>query len=347
VSLIALLAGIAGAAGTVMYFERTDNSVTPASERALPSASSTVAKPKKGETIANVVYKAAGPAVVSIRTQTGSGTGFLVDKQGTVVTNDHVIEEAAGSTVQVRFGTEGDVLRGRIRGADPSTDLAVVVISASDIPKGVTPLKFADSDDVRVGDQVMAIGTPFGYDHTLTTGVVSSLNRQIQAPNRYQIDGVLQTDAAINPGNSGGPLLDAAGNVVGVNSQIATSSQYSQGNVGIGFAVPSNAARIVVPQLRDGKTVEHAWLGVVTQPPEGGSTGVQIASLSPGGPAATGGLRVHDVVTAIDGQKVKSPTDLPAIINGRQPRTAVTLSVVRNDKRTSVKITLGVRPKNP
>ncbi len=330
-----------------MYFERTDDSVTPASERVLPSSSSAVAKPKKGQTIANVVYEAAGPAVVSIRTQTGSGTGFLIDNEGTVVTNEHVIEEAGGTTVQVRFGTEGDVLRGRVRGADPSTDLAVIVIPPADIPKGVKPLKFANSDDVRVGDQVMAIGTPFGYDHTLTTGVVSSLDRRITAPNSYQIDGVIQTDAAINPGNSGGPLLDAAGNVVGVNSQIATGSQYSQGNVGIGFAVPSNSARVVVPQLRAGKTVEHAWLGVVTGPPESGSAGVQITSLTPGGPAAKDGLRVDDIVTAIDGQTLKSPTDLPEIINARQPRTAITLSVLRDDKRTSVKITLGVRPKNP
>jgi putative serine protease PepD len=194
---------------------------------------------------------------------------------------------------------------------------------------------------------VIAIGNPYGLDRTLTTGVVSSLGRNITAPNSFQIDGVIQTDAAINPGNSGGPLLDADGNVIGVNSQIATGSQYSQGNVGIGFAVPSNSARTVVPQLRAGKTVQHAWLGVETSAPRSGQAGVLVGGLPTGSPAARDGLRIGDVVTEIDGQKLKSPTDLPAIINGREPRTTVTLTVLRDNERKKVRVTLGVRPKNP
>lgn len=347
VTAIALVAGVGGAAGTVALLDNNDDGPVAVSKNALPSATTSAVKPTTGETIATSVYNAAAPAVVSIRTADGSGTGFLIDNSGTIVTNDHVIEEAQGGKVEVRFGTEGQIVSGKVAEADPSTDLAVVLISPGLVPKGAKPLKFADSDALRVGDQVIAIGNPFGLDRTLTTGVVSSLGRTLTAPNNYQIDNVIQTDAAINPGNSGGPLLDTAGNVIGVNSQIATGSQYSQGNVGIGFAVPSNMARIVVPQLREGKRVQHAWLGVETGPTETTSSsisGVRIGKLVAGGPASESALQVGDVVSAIDGQELKSPTDLPEIINNHSPGDDITLSVLRGSARKDIRVTLGVRP---
>jgi len=346
VTCIALIAGAVGAASAVSLLDATDDSpqVTTTTTNALPTASTSAIKPVSGETIATTVYNKVAPSVVSIRIGNGSGTGFLIDDKGTIVTNDHVIESTQGGNVEVRFGTEGKTISGKIAEADPSTDLAVVLIAPNEVPSNAKPLKFADSDSVRVGDQVIAIGNPFGLDRTLTTGVVSSLGRTLTAPNNYQIDNVIQTDAAINPGNSGGPLLNSDGNVIGVNSQIATGSQYSQGNVGIGFAVPSNMARVVVPQLREGKRVQHAWLGVETGPTETNVSGVRIGRLTAGGPAASSSLRVGDVVTAIDGKQLQSPTDLPAIINSHSPGDAIKLSVQRGSTQEEIRVTLGVRP---
>ncbi len=211
--------------------------------------------PARGQTRAGAIYAQNSPAVVSIKTSGGSGTGFLIDKEGTLVTNDHVVDTS--TTVQVKFGTDGRTISGEVKGVDASSDLAVVHIDPSTIPAGVKPLQFADSSGVSVGDVAIAIGSPFGLDRTVTEGIVSSLGRTLTAPNGFQIDGVIQTDAAINPGNSGGPLLDDGGKVIGVNSQIATNG-LSAGNVGIRFAVPSSTVRQVLPGLKLGKTVSHA-----------------------------------------------------------------------------------------
>ena len=224
-------------------------------------ASSAAITPQKGQTRAGAVYAAASPAVVSIKTGSGAGTGFLVD-DGTIVTNAHVV--STSDQVEVRFGTETNSIDGTVRGTDPSSDLAVVRIDPQDAPNGVKPLRLADSRNVRVGDVAIAIGNPFGLDRTATEGIVSGTGRQIQAPNGFSIDAVIQTDAPINPGNSGGPLLDDSGRVIGVNSQIETAG--SQGNVGIGFAVPSNAVRQVVPVLSRGGTVKRAYLGLTSGP---------------------------------------------------------------------------------
>ena len=253
-----IIGGAAFAAG--MLLDGDDGgkgSTTPVA--ALPSVGSKPITPTRGQTRAGTIYAQASPAVVSIRTSTGTGTGFLIDKAGTIVTNDHVVETA--KDVQVKFGTEGRTIQGAVKGVDPSSDLAVVHIEPSTIPSQTKPLEFADSRGVSVGDVAIAIGNPFGLDRTVTEGIVSSLGRTLKAPNGFQIDDVIQTDAAINPGNSGGPLLDDGGKVIGVNSQIATNG-VSSGNVGIGFAVPSNTVRQVVPGLKQGKTVSHAWLGV-------------------------------------------------------------------------------------
>jgi putative serine protease PepD len=341
---VAVLAvgGGAFAAGTLL----DNNGHSPdkiARPAALPAVASKPITPSRGQTRAGTIYAQASPAVVSIRNGQGSGTGFLIDNEGTLVTNDHVVDTA--KTVQVKFGTDGRTISGDVKGVDPSSDLAVVHIDPSSIPTNAKPLQFADSTGVSVGDVAIAIGNPFGLDRTVTEGIVSSLGRTLRAPNGFQIDDVIQTDAAINPGNSGGPLLDDGGNVIGVNSQIATNG-VSSGNVGIGFAVPSNTVRQVLPGLKDGRTVQHAWLGVETAPAVTGSstTGAQIAAVVTGGPAEDAGLQAGDVVTQIDGQRVNDPTDLSTIVNTKAPGDHISLKVERNGSTTDLDVTLKNRP---
>jgi S1-C subfamily serine protease len=341
---VAVLAvgGGAFAAGALLD-NHDDSSTKIARPAALPAVASKPITPSRGQTRAGAIYAAASPAVVSIRNGQGSGTGFLIDNEGTLVTNDHVVDTA--KTVQVKFGTDGRTITGDVKGVDPSSDLAVVHIDPSSIPSGATPLQFADSTGVSVGDVAIAIGNPFGLDRTVTEGIVSSLGRTLQAPNGFQIDDVIQTDAAINPGNSGGPLLDDGGKVIGVNSQIATNG-VSSGNVGIGFAVPSNTVRQVLPGLKDGRTVQHAWLGVETaQSVTGTSTaGAQVASVVTGGPAEDAGLQAGDVVTQIDSQRINDSTDLSSYINTKAPGDKITLKVERNGSTQDVEVTLKNRP---
>jgi putative serine protease PepD len=331
-SVLGLIAG-AFAIGTLTGGDNNDTT-------ALPAVANSPIKPKKGQTQASAIYAAASPAVVSIRTGSGSGTGFLIDKNGTIVTNAHV---AGGSKdVAVRFGQNGVSLDGKVKGTDPSEDLAVVDVQPSDIPKGVHALQFADSRTVQVGDMAIAIGNPFGLDRTATEGIVSATDRQIQAPNGFQIDSVIQTDAPINPGNSGGPLLDDAGHVMGVNSQIATAG--SGGNVGVGFAIPSNTVRQTVPALERGQKVKHAYLGVETSAPTSATQGAEVQNIVPGGPAEKANLRTGDVITKIDGQPVKSPSDVSAAVNQKQPGDSVTITVQRNGLTEELTAKLGTRP---
>ena len=283
------------------------------------------------------VYAAASPSVVSVRAGSGSGTGFLVDADGTIVTNAHVVGDS--EQVQVRFEDDGELHDAQVLGVDASTDLAALRVDPS-AARGVRPLALADSDQVQVGDSAVAIGYPLGLDRTATSGIVSGLEREIQAPNGFSIDEVIQTDAPINPGNSGGPLLDASGRVIGVNSQIATAG--SQGNVGIGFAVPSNTVRDVLPQLERGAAPEHAYLGLTTTPAPGG--GAQVASATAGGPAAAAGLSPGDVVTAVDGERVDDPDDVAAAIDDRSPGERVSVTVSRGGSEQTVDVTLGRRP---
>ncbi|HVE68478.1 MAG TPA: trypsin-like peptidase domain-containing protein [Solirubrobacteraceae bacterium] len=290
----------------------------------------------------SAVYRATGGSVVSVRApsagRTATGTGFVIDRDGTIVTNAHVVEGAR--QVEVRFGDRGRRVHGRVVGTDPSSDLAVVDVDAS-ATRDVRALTLADSDRVRVGELAVAIGSPFGLDRTATAGIVSSLGRQIQAPNGFSIDEVIQTDAPINPGNSGGPLLNAAGQVIGVNSQIATAG--AQGNVGVGFAVPSNTVRRVVPALqRDGR-VRHAYLGVsMSENPSG--DGVLVADLPPGGPADDAGLRAGDEIVSVAGRPVRGSGDVSAAVNSRDPGDRVRVEVLRDGRRLTIEVKLGARP---
>ncbi len=331
-SILGLLSGVF-AAGTLIGGEDSPD--------ALPAVSNTPIKPKKGQTQAGAIYAAASPAVVSVRAGAGSGTGFLIDSEGTLVTNSHVV--GGNRNVSVRFGDDGTSIDAEVLGRDPSSDLAVLKIEPSSIPDGVKPLKLSDSRTVQVGDTAIAIGNPFGLDRTATEGIVSGLGREIQAPNGFQIDSVIQTDAPINPGNSGGPLLDDAGTVIGVNSQIATNG--GGGNVGVGFAVPSNTVRQVVPQLQRGKKIKRAYLGVETSPAAPGDTqGAEIQNLVPGGPAERAQFRTGDIITGIDGQDVNDPSDVAALIAGKQPGDEVTVEVERNGLTEELNAKLGTRP---
>jgi putative serine protease PepD len=307
----------------------------------LPAVSSQPLKLRKGQTRAGAIYALASPAVVSVRTGTGSGTGFLIDTNGRIVTNSHVV--GGNSHVIVRFGNDQTSLDGRVIGSDPSSDLAVVDIGRSSVPKNVKPLRFADSRAVQVGDTAIAIGNPFGLDRTATEGIVSGLGRHIDAPNGFQIDAVIQTDAPINPGNSGGPLLDVNGRVIGVNSQIATAGS-SSGNLGIGFAVPSNTVRQVVPQLEAGQTVKRSYLGVSTSPDPTRPIGALVQSVVPGGPADKAGIRVGDLIKTIDGHPIKAPSDLSAAISTKKPGEHVKIEVEHGGLTQSLDATLGTRP---
>jgi putative serine protease PepD len=313
-----------------------DNSAPPASSGTTTPVS--VSSNDARGNLVRTIYAAASPSVVSVRTGEGSGTGFLVDSDGTIVTNAHVV--GGNSDVQVRFTDDGDLVDARVLGVDESTDLAVIKVDASDA-SGVKPLKLADSDKVQVGDTALAIGYPLGLDRTATAGIVSGLERDIQAPNGFSIDKVIQTDAPINPGNSGGPLLNSNGEVIGVNSQIATAGG-GNGSVGIGFAVPANTVKDVLPQLERGVAPEHAYLGVSTA--QASSGGAQVGETTSGGPAAKAGIQTGDVIKEVDGDQVQTPDDVAQAIESNKPGDKVDVKVERNGSERTIQVTLGQRP---
>ena len=278
------------------------------------------------------IYAAARNSVVSIKTSEGSGTGFVVKADGTIVTNAHVV--GTESTVQVQFADD-ETVQGTVGGVDRSSDLAVVKVSTS---RTLKPLALADSATVRTGQLAVAIGSPFGLSQTTTAGIVSGTGRHIQAPDGFQIDSVIQTDAPINPGNSGGPLLDATGRVIGVNSQIASQSG---GSVGIGFAVPSNTVRDVIARLEKGEQIKRAYLGVSTSADSGKVT---IAAVSAGGPAASAGVQVGDVITSVGGKSVATPDDVAAAIQDKHPGESVAVQITRGGSAQTLNVTLAERP---
>ncbi len=298
----------------------------------------------------SALYAQAADGVVEITVSGGSGTsenglpfgdsqteaqgsGFVLDEEGHVVTNAHVVDGADTITVRLADGTEVDAT---LVGQDDSTDLAVLHI---DVPAGkLHPLALASSAGVKVGDSVVAIGSPFGFEGTLTAGIVSALGRTIDAPNGYAITNAIQTDAAINHGNSGGPLLDSSGRVIGVTAQIVSDSD---GNVGLGFAIPSDTVRRIVSQLVAGETVEHAYLGVTLATTD---EGAEIGEVRDGSPAATADLQAGDVITALGGVQIASLEDLTNALEARSPGDRVTLTVLRNGSTRRIEVTLGTRP---
>ena len=283
------------------------------------------------------VYDSAGPGVVRVQAGAATGTGFVVRNNGTIVTNAHVVGDS--QTAEVRFADKGALVDAEVLGSDRSSDLAVLRVDPGSAGR-LDPLPLADSDKVAVGDAVVAIGHPFGLERTTTAGIVSGLEREIQAPNGFEIDKVIQTDAAINPGNSGGPLLDSRGRVVGVNSQIATGGS-GRGNVGVGFAVPSNTVREVLPALSRGETIERPYLGVTTAPHPNGA---EIQSVQPGSPAEAAGLEPGDVITRVDGHTIRDPGDVAEAVSADKPGDRVEVEVSNGSSGRTVDVELGTRP---
>jgi len=320
----------------VGVFDRTERVVTqsPRAAQATP-----VSDPGTASGSVSDIYADTAPGVAFIQAGSGgSGSGFLLDAQGHVVTNEHVVEGASSFTI--RLGEDGDALPAKLVGADASTDLAVLEIDPKKVSGEAEPLELGASSELRPGDAAIAIGSPFGLSGTVTTGIISALDREITAPNNFQISGVLQTDAAINPGNSGGPLLDAEGRVIGVNSQIASSSRQSSG---VGFAVPVDTVKEIVPQLLEGGKIERAYLGVSTtlDPEEDGAV---VAGITDGGPAADSELRPGDRITDFDGTAVDQPEDLSSAVLDRKPGDTIELTVERDGETRTIEVRLGTRP---
>jgi S1-C subfamily serine protease len=276
---------------------------------------------------------------------TATGSGFVIDAEGHVLTNHHVVERA--DTIRLRLGDSDRTYDAELVGSDPATDLALLQVDAP--AEVLEPLPLGRSSAVEVGDPVIAIGNPFGLDRTVTAGIVSALQRQIEAPNGFSISDVIQTDAAINPGNSGGPLIDAEGAVIGVNSQIESSSG---GNVGIGFAVPIDTAREVVEQLLVDGSVSHAYLGISGATVDASvadqlglevEAGALVEEVVPGSPAADAGLRRRDLVTEVDGARIGSMDEVISAVNGADPGDRLELTVERDGSKRTVTVELGER----
>jgi putative serine protease PepD len=261
-----------------------------------------------------------------------TGSGFVVDRSGDIVTNDHVVE--GGSVISVQEGEHGKRVSAKVIGTDPGTDLALIRVAPSAVAS-LTPLELGNLDDVRIGDPALAIGGPFGLQRTLTVGVVSAKDREVEAPNGKTIKGVVQTDAPINPGNSGGPLLDGRGRVIGVNSQ-------TRGD-GLGFAVGVDTIRKVLPALKAGKKgVQRAFLGVSTAPADG-ATGAVVRDVTRGSAAASAGIKDGDAITAVDGRAIRNPGDLLAAVGRHDAGDSVTLTVERDGKKVTLHAKLGTR----
>jgi S1-C subfamily serine protease len=293
----------------------------------------------------------------------GLGSGFVIDKAGHIVTNFHVIEGA--DEVEVSF-SNGEEMTATVVGSDPSTDIAVLKVDADS--RALRVLTLGNSDQLEVGDEVVAIGNPLGYERTMTAGIVSALGRVIEAPDQFQIDEVIQTDAPINSGNSGGPLLDAAGRVVGVNTQIAS---LTGGNIGIGFAVPINTVKDVTAQLIDKGSVEHAYLGVRVQEIDEDiadrfnldtDQGLLIAEVIEGSAASNAGLRGGtqqvvvdgttwslggDIIVKVDGKELSSDDELRELIEEKNPGDELRLEIRRDGETRTVTVKLGRRPTSP
>jgi S1-C subfamily serine protease len=365
VSAAAALAIVAGT-GAATYAAVADSERTVVQEvvSAAPAASTTSLS-------VGDIYEQAHAGVVEITvttqasqgpfgsgSQQATGSGFVYDEEGHIVTNQHVVEGA--ETVSVRF-SNGETYEATVVGTDPSTDLAVLDVDAP--ASLLVPLELGDSSELSVGDGVVAIGSPFGLEDTVTVGIVSALGRQMEAPNGFTINDSIQTDAAINHGNSGGPLLNMQGEAVGVSAQIASESG---GNDGVGFAIPSDTVESIVSQLLADGGVEHAYLGVsvATIPKSvaselGLAAGIEVTEVRSGTPAAKAGLQAAtgtstvdgeeyptggDVITAVGGQSIGSAAELQSAIDAKQPGDTLSLTYWRDGESHTVEVVLESRP---
>jgi S1-C subfamily serine protease len=378
---IAALSALVGALVAVGVVEGLDlgNASTTTVEQQAPLGGSEAASDNEGPPLtAGDIYKRDGPGVVFVRSQVVqrtdspfdfglqeqqgivTGSGFIIGKDGTILTNAHVVTGA--THVSVQFADKQRVAA-KVLGKDLSTDLALLKVDPAGLK--LTLLSLGSSKNVQVGDPAIAIGNPFGLERTLTTGVISAVKRTITAPNNFQIDDAIQTDAPINPGNSGGPLIDATGKVIGVNSQIATGG--GGGSVGIGFAVPIDTAKQIIPQLKKSGHVDRGFLGVFTRSIDPSlkelnlhvKSGALVQSVTPASPGDKAGIRAGDItaqldgqpiqlggdiITKVDGKDIHGDDDLQAAVADRKPGDQVTVTLVRRDKTKTVDVTLGERP---
>ena len=368
--VIALISGLF-AAGAIAVIDRLSDRLQPARAAYSEKSPSSITDPAiAGDEQNNIeIYRTLSPGVVNVHStsyardffgfvepQEGSGSGSIIDQDGDILTNYHVIEGA--QKLAVSFGGQKNYAA-KVVGGDPDTDLAVIKLI--EMPKeALTIIPLGDSDKLEVGQKVLAIGNPFGMDRTLTTGVISGLQRPIRARNGRPIEGAIQTDASINPGNSGGPLFDSHGRMIGINSQILSPSGAS---AGVGFAVPVNIAKRIVPELVRSGEIRRPKLGISTRDVETLknqvelpiSEGVLIWQVAPGGPAANAGLRgltqtengdveIGDVIVGIDNEKVGSTDDLYRILNKHPLGDQVQVQIFRNGRRTSVPVRLTETP---
>ena len=342
--------GGAGAGGAVALVAG-GGSTTTTTVAAAPAVGAT-ASASTGS--AATIYRRASASVVQITaTSTGdgtpfgggggqaTGTGFVVDSSGLIVTNEHVIDGAGKLTVTLQDGTK---LNASLVGKDSSSDLALLEVDPGS--HHLPALQLSDDSGLAVGDPTYAIGSPYGLEETLTTGVISALHRQITAPNGFTISDAIQTDAELNPGNSGGPLLNAAGQVIGVNAQVYGASQTASGETtggtGLGFAIPASTVKRVVSALREGSTVKHAYLGVAIA--DGSSGGAVLGSVGSGGPADDAGLRAGDVITELNGTRITDGDSLAAAINALSPGDRVSVTFRRDGASRTAQVTLGTQP---
>jgi S1-C subfamily serine protease len=372
---LALLAGC-GAGGNDSSSTPTGSSSAHVSREADPAPAPQVAVEASSPGFdATRVYREASPGVVTIRSVFGQGaaegSGFVLDEKGEIVTNAHVVtdestgERVAAKNVYIEF-PDRNVVPAEIVGFDPFVDVALLKIAPAGLP--LHPLLLGDDADLSVGQPVAAIGSPFGEQQSLSTGVVSATDRSVKSLTQFEIFGAIQTDASINPGNSGGPLLDAGARVVGINQQIETNSG---ANDGVGFAVPISAIKRSIAQLREDGTAEYAYLGVSSQalyPQLARRLGLDttfgglLSEVVSGGPAEQAGLEGGDeevrfqagkyetggdVILQIDGQDIVEENDLARVIAAHKPGDKVTLTVLHGGKREKVELTLGERPDSP
>jgi len=337
--VLALVSGVAG--GIAVHRYDSGNPATgTSSQRPLQAAA-----PIDRSSLASIAAFAA-QSVVDINTGTGEGSGVVLTADGAILTNNHVVTGARGNTVRVTFNT-GKTASATIVGTDPAGDLAVVKAQGV---SGLTAAKFGNSDALQPGDTVLALGSPLGLQGSVTAGIVSALHRTIDedadsqsGTPAHSIGDAIQTDAAINPGNSGGPLVNTSGEVVGINTAIATSGQQSQGqsgNIGVGFAIPSSKAKAAADQLMKGGKVSHPFLGVQVGT-AGGNGGATISSVAPGSPAEKAGLQAGDTITRAGSKDIHTSEDLVAAVQSSNVGDRLDLTVVRGGKQQTITVTIG------
>jgi S1-C subfamily serine protease len=363
-----LAAAAVGAGGAAATFAVLDSEPTTVVRQVTVESSEPAAD---SQTSVGAIYAKTNHGVVEITStstsatpfgdtqqQEAQGSGFVYDEDGHIVTNQHVVDGAR--SISVRFWN-GATYAASLVGTDPSTDLAVIRVDAP--ASLLEPLRLGDSSNVEIGDPVVAIGSPFGLEGTITSGIVSALHRQMTAPNNFTINDSIQTDAAINHGNSGGPLLDARGRVIGVNAQIESDSG---GSDGVGFAIPSNTARSIVSQLVESGEVAHAYLGIEMVPIPasvadelGLAAGVAVTDVRSGTPAEEAGIEPStesttingqqyptggDVIVEFDGKAITSSEELQSAVDAKKPGDTVTITIVRDGERKTIRVTLDTRP---